>query len=72
MRLEQRVGARGGRLAHPTGTLAFGEAPSPGPTRRREAHPASTHWEAAPLLDPRHFLCGTFLVTFAVANALMS
>ena len=35
-RLEKRVGARGARLAHPTGTLAFGEAPSPGPTRRRE------------------------------------
>ena len=31
-RLEKRVGARGARLAHPTGTLAFGEAPSPGPT----------------------------------------
>ena len=61
-RLEKRVGAQGVRLAHPTGTLAFGEAPSPGPTRRREAHPACTHWEAAPLLDARHFLCGTFLL----------
>ena len=62
VRLEQRVGARGGRLAHPTGTLAFGEAPSPGPTRRREAPSVCSHWEAAPLACARHFLWGTFLV----------
>ena len=61
-RLEKRVGARGARLAHPTGTLAFGEAPSPGPTRRREAPSACSHWEAAPLPCARHFLWGTFLV----------
>jgi hypothetical protein len=48
-RLEKRVGARGARLAHPTGTLAFGEAPSPGPTRRREA-PC-----APPTRAPRHY-----------------
>ena len=48
-------------LAHPTGTLAFGEAPSPGPTRRREAPSACSHWEAAPLPCARHFLWGTFL-----------
>ena len=61
-RLEKRVGARGARLAHPTGTLAFGKAPSPGPTRRREAPSACSHWEAAPLPCARHFLWGTFLV----------
>ena len=61
-RLEKRVGARGARLAHPTGTLAFGEAPSPGPTRRREAPSACSHWEAAPLPCARHFLWGTFLL----------
>ena len=49
------------RLAHPTGTLAFGEAPSLGPTRRREAPSACSHWEAAPLPCARHFLWGTFL-----------
>ena len=57
----KRVGARGARLAHPTGTLAFGEAPSPVPTRRREAPSACSHWEAAPLTCARHFLWGTFL-----------
>ena len=59
---ETRVGGRGGRLGHPTGTLAFGEAPSPGPSRRREAPPACPHWEAAPLPCARHFLWGTFLL----------
>ena len=42
----------------------FGEAPSPGPTRRREAPSACSHWEAAPLPCARHythFLWGTFL-----------
>jgi hypothetical protein len=48
-RLEKRVGARGARLAHPTGTRAFGEAPSPGPTRRREAP------SAPPTRRPRHY-----------------
>jgi hypothetical protein len=48
-RLEKRVGARGARLAHPTGTRAFGEAPSPGPTRRREAP------SAPPTRAPRHY-----------------
>ena len=42
----------------PLGPSAFGEAPSPSPTRRREAHPACFHWEAAPLPCARHFLCG--------------
>ena len=45
----------------PLGPSAFGEAPSPSPTRRREAHPACSHWEAAPLPCARHFLWGTFL-----------
>ena len=46
----------------PLGPSAFGEAPSPSPTRRREAHPACSHWEAAPLPCARHFLWGTFLL----------
>ena len=50
----------------PLGPSAFGEAPSPSPTRRREAHPACSHWEAAPLPCARHFLWGTFLVKNAV------
>ena len=40
----------------PLGPSAFGEAPSPSPTRRREAHPACSHWEAAPLPCARN-LC---------------
>ena len=43
----------------PLGPSAFGEAPSPSPTRRREAHPACSHWEAAPLPCARHFLFPT-------------
>jgi hypothetical protein len=44
-----KLGARGARLAHPTGTRAFGEAPSPGPIRRREAP------SAPPTRRPRHY-----------------
>ena len=54
-------GSTGARLPRPTGSLAGGEAPSPGPTRQREAPSACAHWEAAPLPCARHFLWGTFL-----------
>ena len=52
-------------LAHPTGTLAFGEAPSPGPTRRRargalRVLPLGGR-ATSPLPCARHFLWGTFL-----------
>ena len=70
-RLEKRVGAQGVRLAHPTGTLAFGEAPSPGPTRRREAPSVCSHWEAAPLPCARHFLWGTFLLRHPKEEGLL-
>ena len=46
-------GRTGGAARGGQGGGSPGEA-APGPTRRRE-------WEAAPLLDPRHFLGGTFL-----------
>ena len=56
----------------PLGPSAFGEAPSPSPTRRREAHPACSHWEAAPLPCARHFLWGTFLVRSFVPVILVT
>jgi hypothetical protein len=59
---EWEHGGRGSLIPlGPSPTLAFGEAPSPGPTRRREAPSACSHWEAAPLPCARHFLWGTFL-----------
>ena len=54
-------GSTGARLPRPTGSLAGGEAPSPGPTRQREAPSACAHWEAARQPCARHFLSGTFL-----------
>ena len=61
-------GSTGARLPRPTGSLAGDEAPSPGPTRQREAPSACAHWEAAPLPCARHFLWGTFLL-LVVLNA---
>ena len=63
-RLEKRVGARRERLGRPTlGPSAFGEAPSPSPTRR-----GARRTQRAPTGRPRHyraramhFLWGTFL-----------